>query len=265
MELFSEILNNSFVQVMILGPSMGIIFGAFFAGLTQAPSSNIPLTVIRTREVYVTRMAEHRAKDSVKNSDNDVMSILIVFGIGLLFVIWKYAILVNTIHFYIAAALLAVLSFSITTALISFAKGHFTSKDWWLYIISPIIILSACVFLLNLAHTSFDPAITKGALENTFFQFYTKWLSSYGRSFMFFHVFGVILLCIAILFTSLALLHYLSLMNQRSSGITQGLWSLFARFTLFFSGKSWLVFTSILLIISFLTIEPTYISTWVIN
>jgi hypothetical protein len=265
MELFSEVLNNSLVQAMILGPIMGVIFGVLFAGLTQAPSSNVPLTVIHTREVYVTRVVEHRTKNSRRNSDDDAMPILVAFGIGLLFVIWKYAILVNAIHFYIAVALLTALSFSITTAFISFVKGHFTSEDWWLYIISPIVILCACVFLLNLAHTSFDPAITKGALENTFFQFYTKWLSSYGRSFMIFHVLGVVLLCITILFTSLALLHYLSLMNQRSSGITQGFWSLFVRLTLFFSGKGWLIFTSLLLVVSFLAIEPTYISTWVSN
>ncbi len=116
MEIFSEILNNSLVQAMILGPIMGVVFGVLFAGLTQSPSPNAPLTVIHTREVYVTRVIEHRTKDQRRNSDEDAMPILVIFGIGLLFIIWKYAILVNAIHFYIAVALLTVLSFSITSA-----------------------------------------------------------------------------------------------------------------------------------------------------
>ncbi|MGZ5051063.1 MAG: hypothetical protein ACXWAS_08425 [Methylobacter sp.] len=262
MEMFSEVINNSLFQAVVLGPIMGIVFGALLAGLTKSPSPDAPATVIRTKEIYVTRIIKRRGQRR-KSSNDDAMPTFIALAIGLIFIIWKYAILVEEIQFYIATTLLTALSFSVTAVFISFLKGQFTSEEWWVYIISPVIILCACMFLLNLAHTSFDPKITQGALANTFFQFYTKWLSDYGRSFMIFHVLGVVILYAVILLTSLALLHYLSLMNQRSNGSMQNFWSFLVRITIFFSGRSWLVLTSVFLVLSYLAIEPTFLPMWV--
>jgi hypothetical protein len=221
MEFISELFSNPIMQSMILGPIMGVIFAALFAGLNQSPTGHVPVTVVQTREVYVTRIVERRSQSS--NSEVGG-GILVAVGFALLFVLWKYAIYVNEIHQIIGFGLLTALSFSATAIFLSYLKGQFTSEEWWVYLVSPMLLLLGCLFLLNLAHSTFDPEITKIAVQNNLWQFYTESLSEYGRNFMIAHVGGVIILCLVILFSFMALLHYLSLMNQRSSGAMSGLW-----------------------------------------
>lgn len=259
MEVISELFSNSIMQSMVIGPIMGVIFAALFAGLNQSPASQAPITVIQTREIYVTRVVNHRGQR--RNAEEGGV-ILVAAGIGLLFVLWKYAIYVNEIHRYIGIALLTALCFSITAIILSYLRGQFTSEEWWFYLISPLVLLGGCVYLLDLAHSAFDLEITKIALHNNFLVFYTKSLTEFGRNFMFAHVAGVIILCLVILFSFMALLHYLSLMNQRSDGSMSGLWFFIARATLFFSGKSWLVAATILIVLAYIGIEPNTGALW---
>ena len=234
MELITELFNNSIMQSMILGPIMGVLFAALFAGLTQRPAGQTPITVVQTREVYITRVVNRRGQRSDAEEGG---AILVAAGFGILFVLWKYAIYVNEIHQYIRLGLFTVLSFSATAILLSYLKGQFTSEEWWVYLISPMVLLVGCVYLLNLAHTTFDPEITKIALQDNFWRFYTKSLTEYGRNFMIMHVAGVIILCLVILFSFMALLHYLSLMNQRSDGVMSEVWFFVTRATMFFFGQ----------------------------
>lgn len=259
MEFISELFNNPIMQSMVLGPIMGIVFAALFAGFTERPSNHVPVTVVQTREVYVTRIIDRRGGRS--NSDEGG-EILVVAGFGLLFVLWKYAIYVNEIHQLIGFGLLTALSFSVTAIFLSYLKGQFTSEEWWVYLASPLLLLVGCMYLLNLAHTSFDPEITKMALQENLWQFYTKSLTEFGRNFMLTHVAGVIVLCLVILFSFMALLHYLSLMNQRSAGAMSGFWFFITRATMFFSGGAWLVAAAILIILSYICIEPNAGASW---
>ena len=259
MELISEIFNNPIMQSMILGPIMGVVFAALFAGLTQSPTSQAPMSVLQTQEVYITRVVEHRGQ----RSDSEAgWVILIAAGIALLFVLWKYAIYVNEIHQIIGFCLLTVLSFSATAIFLSYLKGQFTSEEWGVYLVSPLLLLVGCWYLLDRAHSTFDPEITKLALQNNLWNFYAKSLTDFGRNFMFAHVVGVIILCLVILFSFMALLHYLSLMNQRSAGAMSGLWFFITRATMFFSGKSWLVASTLLIILAYIGIEPKAGASW---
>jgi len=259
MDVVSELINNPLMQSLLLGPLMGVIFAALFSGLTQSPEAQAPVTVVQTKTIYVTKVVDRR---QTTNTPDDGMGLLIIGGVVLLFVIWNYAIYYDTIHYYLTASILSLLSFSATTILISLIKGQYTSSDWWLYTAGPLISLCVSVYLLNLAKISFDPNIQQGAINNTFWTFYTDWLSEYGRNFMFAHVGGVVILALAILLTAFSLIHYLSLMNQRSSGMMQGLWLFLTKATSFYSGKSWFVFIVILLSVAYILINPDLVATW---
>jgi hypothetical protein len=241
---------------------MGVIFAALFSGLTERPSSNAPVTIVQTREVYVTRIIETRGQ---KSKEEEGGGIVIAAGIALIFVLWKYAIHVELIHQYIGVFLLTALSFSFVTILLSYYKGQFTSDEWWVYILSPFVILMLCLYLFNLAHTSFNTMLTELAIQYNFWEFYTKALNDYGRNFMMTHVAGVLFLCFVILFSSLALLHYLALMNQRSGGAMYGLWSFLTRSTMVFSRKRWLVASALFIVAAHVGIEPNAAASWLTN
>lgn len=259
MDFISELFYNPIMQGMIFGPIMGVVFATLFAGLTQSPTSQSPVTVVQTREVYITRIVERRSQ---RRNSEEGGGVLVVAGFALLFVLWKYAIYVNEIHQYIGFSLLTVLSFSTTALFLSYLKGQFTSEEWWVYLVSPLLLLVGCLYLLNLAHSTFDPQITKIALQSNLWQFYTKSLTDFGRNFMIAHVVGIILLCLVIIFSFMALLHCLSLMNQRAVGSMSGLWFFIARATSFFSGKAWLVAATILYILAYIGIEPSAGTAW---
>lgn len=259
MDVVSEFINNPLMQSLLLGPLMGVVFAALFSGLNKSPEPQAPATVIQTRTIYVTKVVERR---QTSNQSDDGMGLLIAVGIALLFVIWKYAIYFDTIQYYLASLILTVLSFSSTTILISLVKGQYTSSEWWLYTVGPLMSLCISIYLLNLAKISFDPSIQQGALDNTFLTFYTDWLSEYGRNFMFAHVGGVVILALAVILTAFSLIHYLSLMNQRSSGMMHGLWFFLTKSTSFFSGKFWVVFIAFLLVAAYALINPDLVATW---
>jgi hypothetical protein len=259
MEVVSEFINNPLMQSLLLGPLIGVFFAALFSGLNRSPEPQAPATVVQTRTIYVTKVVERR--QAPKQSD-DGMGLLIAGGVALIFVIWKYAIYFDTIQYYLASLILTVLSFSATTILISLVKGQYTSSEWWLYTAGPLISLCVSIYLLNLAKISFDPSIQQGALNNNFWTFYTDWLSEYGRNFMFAHVGGVVILALAVLLTAFSLIHYLSLMNQRSSGMMHGLWFFLTKSTSFFAGKFWVIFIAFLLVAAYALINPDLVATW---
>ncbi|MBB3059285.1 hypothetical protein [Microbulbifer rhizosphaerae] len=259
MELVSEFIHNPLAQSLLLGPIMGVIFAALFSGLTKSPEAQAPATVTQTRTIYVTKVVERRRSS---NESDDGMGLLIAGGIALIFIIWKYAIYFDTVQYYLATSILSVLSFSATTIIISLIKGHYTSDEWWFYTVGPMILLCVSIYILNLARISFDPSIQQGALNNTFWTFYKDWLSEYGRNFMFAHVSGVVILALAILLIAFSLIHYLSLMNQRSPGLTQSFWFFLTKSTSFFSGKLWFLFVAFLLGAAYCLINPDLVANW---
>lgn len=259
MDILAELFQDSIMQSMIFGPIMGVLFAALFAGLTERPAAQVPVTVVQTKHVYVTRVIQ---RCGGRSNSEEGGGIFVAVGIAMLFVLWKYAIYVNEIHHYIGMVLLTALSFGAVAVIVSFLKGQLTSEEWWIYLVSPLVFLSGCVYLLDLAHSTFDPQITEIALQNNLWQFYTKALSDYGRNFMLVHVSGIVVLCLVISFSFLALLHYLSLMNQRSAGAMANVWFVLARVTMFFSGRAWLVVSGVLLVVAYIGIDPKAAALW---
>lgn len=262
MEILVGLFRDSVMQSMIFGPIMGVVFAAIFAGLTARPTTQVPITVVQTRQVYVTRVIEYRGR---RNDSEEGGGILFAVGVAMLFVLWKYAIFVNEIHYYIGVVLITALSFGAVAVFVAYLKGQFTSDEWWVYLVSPLILLSGCVYLLELAHSTFDPQIKEVALQNNQWSFYTTALTDYGRNFMLAHVFGVICLCLVIVFSFIALLHYLALMNQRSVGTIASVWFVMARLTMFFSGRGWFFLSGVLLVAAYIGIEPKAGASWLTN
>lgn len=127
MQPLLDLFNNSIMQSMFFGPIMGIVFASIFAGLTKQPSTEVPKTIFQTKEIYIHKIIEHRR---YKNNTDDGAGVLILAGMGIFFIVWKYSIYVNMIHYYIEMGLITALSFSIVTTLISYFKGQFTSNEW---------------------------------------------------------------------------------------------------------------------------------------
>lgn len=257
--MFEQWLNNNFTHSLLLSPLMGVFFGVLFAGLTKSVDCQTPKTIIKTREVYKERIIY--SDRSRSNSNNDDGGILVFAGVALLFIIWQYTVWATEVHRYLSFTLFGVLSFCITTALTSLYKGHFTSQEWWVYILFPLTFLTLSVYLLGEVKNRFDPELTPLAKEAGFYKFYFKSLSEYGRKFMITHVLGIACLSVLILITTFIGIHYLSLMNQRSLGIMQGFWSFMVRITETFSGRKGVVLSSFFGALSFLLINE-HIARW---
>ena len=257
--MFEQWLNNNFTHSLLLSPLMGVLFGALFAGLTKSPVEQTPKTIVKTREVYKERVIYRNGNSN--RSGNDDGGVVFAAGFGLIFLIWQYAVWAIEVHQYLSFTLFGVLSFCTTTAIISLYKGHFTSQEWWVYILFPLAFLSLSVYLLGEVKTRFDPELTPLAKEAGLYKFYFKSLSDYGRTFMITHVLGVACLSVLILTTTFIGIHYLSLMNQRSLGIMQGFWAFMVRVTDVFSGGKGVVLSSFFGFLSFLLINE-HIARW---
>lgn len=260
----SNILNDPLFQAAIISPVMGVVFGALFSALTKHPSKNVPETIVHTKETYVERVIVKNEHDNSNSASND-LSFPILLTFGLFFISWQYAVWAADIHFYLIVVLLGILSFSTTTAFISYLKGHFTSSDWWLFTCMPILLLALDVYVLKLAISEFDPELTREAANYSFFDFYINRLTGYGQTFMIFHVAGIILLSASVILLGLVSLYYLSLMNQRSDGTMQQVWSWLTKVTSFCSGSGWLVVSIVLIATSYIFVNPSYAVSWLIG
>ncbi|WP_325437968.1 hypothetical protein [Pseudomonas nitroreducens] len=260
MQVLLDLVTNATMQAWIWGPIMGVVFGALFAGLTSQPSTGAPVTVVQTKNVFVHNINVNKSSAS---SSEGMGAVLIAATAGLLFIAWKYAVHVDIIHYWLSAALWTILSFSLAIAFVSLLKGQFTSASWLTYLGLPVMFLGGCGYLITAARSFFPAEATQLALQYNFINFYTKALSAYGRSFMISHVVGMMITFVVMMFTGVALLHYLALMNQRSIGVLHGFWVFLTRITLFFSGKSWLVLMGTALIVAYLLIEPWAVPTWI--
>lgn len=262
MQTILDLIENATMQAWIWGPLMGVVFGVLFAGVTNSPTVNAPVTVTQTTNTYITKVVVNQQRSSSGDDGGGAMAVLIVAGFGLVFLVWKYAIHIDLVHHCLWALLSTLLSFSLTTALVSLVKGQFTSSSWGVYIAAPVVILAVCGRLLSLAKVSFDPELTQLASQHTFLDFYVHRLSTYGQSLMIFQVLGVALIFLVMVFTGVALLHYLALMNQRSYGPLQGFWMFLTGATMFFSGKMWFLVMAIVLGLSYVLVEPSLMPTW---
>lgn len=262
MQTILDLIENATMQAWIWGPLMGVVFGALFAGVTNSPTVNAPITVSQTRKTYITKIVVNQQRSGSGDDASGVIAVLIAAGLGLVFLVWKYAIHIDLVHECLWALLSTLLSFNLTIALVSLVKGQFTSSSWSVYIAAPIAILAACGRLLLLAKASFDPELTQLASQRTFLDFYAHSLSSYGQSLMIFQVIGVALIFLVMVFTGVALLHYLALMNQRSYGPLQGFWMFLTGSTILFSGKQWFFAMAVGLGLSYMAIEPSLLPTW---
>lgn len=257
--MFIDWIDNSLTQSLILSPVMGVLLGALFSGLTNSPELNSPRTIVKTREIYRERVIYRNSRS--RGSTKDDRGIIGLAAIGLMMAIWQYAIWAVEIQHYIEYSILSVLSFSVTTALISIYKGHFTSQDWWFYVMFPMVFLCFSMYLLSEASNRFDPSLTTFAKGTNWIQFYLNSLTGYERNFMISHVIGIVTLAGLILTTTIIQIHYLSLMNQRTTSSVQGFWTFLVGVTDVLSGRKGIIVSSVLAIISFLLINE-HVARW---
>jgi hypothetical protein len=255
---FSNWINNSLTQSLLLSPLMGVFFAAIFSGFDRSLDKNAPITVKQTVREY--QRIIYIEKEQKKSAKNDPL-IFIGIMISVVFLAWKYVTYSETILTYLLMFILIMISFSITTILISLVKGHFNSKDWWFYTIFPLFFLIFCIYLLSIAWDAIDPKVIEIAQKNTAVDFYIQKLTSHGQLLIITQLIGVTLLFTIIIVSSLIELYYLALMNQRGQGFFQRLWILILQLTSKFSGRDTLIGSTLLSIGSFLLLKG-YVTNW---
>ncbi|MCS0029041.1 hypothetical protein NB572_16165 [Vibrio alginolyticus] len=258
----TELLNDSIMQSMLLGPLMGVIFATIFSGLSSAPAGSNATTVIITKEKYRERIIDNRRGSSSHRSEDDAKGLLGFSIFALCFSIWKYATIYDQVLTWLAIAIFTVFAFSFTTIAISVAKGQYTSNDWWFYTLAPLVYLSACLFLVDLAYHAFDPKVQQIALETNVIQFYMNKLTDFGRKFMMLQLLGLFCLVLTLILSALIQIHYLSLLNIRGYDKGDFFWQWLAKLTVPFSKKGWVVFATVLLVLAFIALEPSLGATW---
>lgn len=258
-----DLMTNAHMEAWIWGPLMGAIVGMMFAGFNAPLSEKAPVTVIQTTRVFVTNNIVVHNKQHISTSDNSgAGAIFFAFFIATLFLVWKYVVYIEYVRHALTVLISTVLAFSLTAAILSIVKGQFNSSSWLLYIFAPMTTLATNYFLLNLAANSLDPELPALAAKSAPLDFYMNQLTEYGRIFILFQMLGMILILITTVCTALVLIHYLALMNQRSPSNVQPFWTWVTRSTLFFSGKGWLVLMTGFVILAYILIEPSCMSTW---
>jgi hypothetical protein len=255
----SNWINNPLIQSLLLSPLMGVFFAAVFSGFDRSLGKNAPITVKETVREY--RKIIYIEKEPKKAIKNDPLTIVIGIMMCIVFLTWKYVANSEAILSYLLIFVFTMISFSITTILISLVKGHFNSKDWWFYTVFPLLLLIFCVYLLSLAWTSIDPKIIEIARKNTAIDFYIQKLTSHGQLLVITQLIGVTLLFIIAIVSSLIELYYLALMNQRGQGFFRRLWILILQLTSKFSGRDTLIGSTLLSIGSFLLLKG-YVTNW---
>jgi len=261
MDTFIRIISGGFMQTVVLAPLMSAVFAAIFVGSTRAPSSKAPKTINRTRKEYVTIIQNSRGGSTPNDDPGPLLGLLMI---GLVMLVVSYAKYVDDYHYWMAVVLVSLLSFGVCALIVSMINGQITSDEWWSYLMIPLVALMGCAALLIYARDSFDPIFTSvvnqpGGLVNVLLG---KGLSDYGHLYLLFHVLGIVLLSIVAIFASLTLIHYISLMNQRSDGWTQGFWFAMVDISFAFGRTKWIAVMLIFLILSFLMIEPKGIAMW---
>lgn len=263
----TEIINNSLMQSLLLSPLMGVVFAAVFSGLTSVPKGTNATSVMVTKTVYRERVIYRNGGRGHQNNgtSDDAMGLAIIAIAAMCFVVWKYATMYDQILSVLAIATLTIISFALTTIIISLIKGQYTSSDWYIYTLCPLAALFICLYLVVLAFNSFDPKIQEVALKANVVDFYFKRLSEYGRNFILVHVLGVVAMVLTLLATMLAQIHYLSLMNLRGAVNNEGFWFWLAKLTSAMSHKRWLVGMVLLLVMSYVCLDPSIAATWLTN
>ncbi|WP_122679704.1 hypothetical protein [Pseudomonas viridiflava] len=258
-----DLMTNAHMEAWIWGPLMGAIVGMAFAGFNAPPSEKAPVTVIQTTRVFVTtNIVVHNKQHTSTSDDSGAGAILLFSVIAMLFFIWKYVVYVEYIRYVFTVIITSVLAFSLTTAILSILKGQFNSSSWLIYILTPIAALATNYFLLNLSTNSLDPKLPTLAAATTPLDFYLNQLSEYGRMLILFQMLGMVLVLTSTVCMAFVLIHYLALMNQRSTSIVQPLWTWLTQATFLFSGRGWLVLTTAFIILAYIFIEPSYMPAW---
>lgn len=262
MNTISEAFNDPIMQSMVFGPLAGVVFGALFAGLTNTPPPQNRTNVSTTKIIFVEKKVYGKQGSSSKKDSDDAGAVLVILAALALAAVWGYARYEPQILFYMTSALLSVLAFACTAAAISLIKGQFSSRDWFGHILPPLFVLGSCMYLLELASDAFSADLIDAAKATNVINFYFNVLNDYGRRLLLAQIIGVMILIAIIVITSIAVIHYLSLMNQRSGGALNGLWSYLVRKTLFFGGFGWQVVCGFLLITAYVALEPTLLTQW---
>lgn len=257
---FIHFLSDPIVMGMVVSPMMGVIFACVFSGFTGSVDTQAPVTIVQTRHVYINK-TESRGR-SATNTD-DGMGLMIVFSVIFLYMLKAYAESNYFITQYLQYFILSMLGFSIAIIILSWLKGQYTSGDWWFYTFFPPTVFIISFFIAEMAQNNISNEIQRTASENSIYSFYFKNLTDYGRKFMLMQILGILSLILGLMISFLFMVHYLSLMNLRSTSWMSNVWYFLGKHTLFASKKSSMVFIGVLIFTSLITVDKNMAVQWI--
>ena len=228
--------NNALVQSDIISPLIGAILGTLFAGLSSPPTQtqgSAP-TFNTTINNYYTYYIHHGDNGNRRSSGaDDIWPYILFLFIVTAVTIWGYSSYSDVILNLWSQTLYTCLAFVVATAVISFAKGQFSSWDWVWYIAISLGMIGLCLHFIDLAQHGIIPGAREAALSYGLrgaIDFYGI-LSQAQKYWILGQFIGVVAGVIASVIAALRAVLYLSLMNQRGNSFLAPLWRGIARIT----------------------------------
>lgn len=162
MDKLLDFLGNAHFEAYVAGPLIGGIVGICFAALgNRAPPrshgheerpSDVRIELKST--TTVTHHHHYHQPSRPAPKSDDFFPIFLLGGLASLVAIFFFAAYLPTIANVFAYAILTIAAFATALCLTALIGQRYTTWEWWLNALAPLVILSCCYYVLTLARAS---------------------------------------------------------------------------------------------------------------
>ncbi|WP_437880983.1 hypothetical protein [Pseudomonas sp. LRF_L74] len=246
MDAFVTWVNNPLVQSAVISPLVSVILGLLFAGFNHSPSPAAPATVQQTVVIFRQTVVVNKNRGT-SSSSGDVWGYVGAVFMVVAVVIWGYSRYASDILHYWLNGVFSCTAFILAAGFASAIRGQYNSAEWGWYIFTPLVAVGASIYLTELAQAGIIAGAREAAFRYGIIDYYFEVLKNEHRIWILSQLFGVVMGIGATFVAALRSLHYLALMNQRTSGALSSFWFGLARYTRFSAQISGVVLLIILL------------------
>ncbi|MCK2167159.1 hypothetical protein [Thalassospira xiamenensis] len=231
MEALVNWINNPLVQSTVISPLIGAILGLLFGASNQPPAPSAPQTVANTVVIFKHQVIVQRDRSTSSNNEEWVYIVgLFIFGIAF---IWGYSRYANYILQYWLTGAFSCISFIIAAGLVSVIRRQSNYAEWSLYIFLPLLAVGLSQYLIELAEDGIIEGAREAAFRYNLFEYFFNVLKDQHRAWILTQLLGVVLGVGGTLVAALRSLHYLALINPRTTQSLSSFWFSLAFFTRF--------------------------------
>jgi len=207
-------------------------------------------TVVIFRQTIIVNQANGNSA-----SREDGWTYLIALAALIAGITWGYSRYSTEILGYWLNGLFSSAAFIVSACIASAIRGQYSSSEWAWYIFAPVLFVVFSFYLIYLAQIGIIPNAREVAQLNGFIDYYFKVLQDEHRTWLLLQIGGVFLGILATLTAASRSVHYLALMNQRTTGSLASFWHSLARITLFSGRRGGIIFLLVLTAASYLMLS----------